>query len=57
MCAHGGALKSRLWLRQAEKPEKGKRAKKDKDAPKKGLSAFMFFSNAKREEVGALSCF
>ena len=31
--------------------EKPKRAKKDKDAPKKGLSAFMFFSNDKREEV------
>ena len=33
--------------------EKPKRAKKDKDAPKKGLSAFMFFSNDKREEVRA----
>ena len=36
-----------------EKPEKKARAKKDKDAPKKGLSAFMFFSNAKRDEVHA----
>lgn len=30
-----------------------KRAKKDKDAPKKALSAFMFFSNDKREQVKA----
>jgi structure-specific recognition protein 1 len=27
------------------------RKKKDKDAPKKGLSAFMFFSNDKREQI------
>lgn len=36
----------------AKKDEKKKRAKKDKNAPKKGLSAFMFFSNATRDEVG-----
>ena len=34
---------------KAKKPRK----KKDKDAPKKGLSAFMFFSNDKREQVKA----
>ena len=28
-----------------------KKAKKDPNAPKRGLSAFMFFSNAKRDEV------
>lgn len=28
-----------------------KRAKKDKNAPKRGLSAFMFYSNAVRDEV------
>ena len=32
-----------------------KKAKKDPNAPKRGLSAFMYFSNAKRDEV--LSCF
>jgi structure-specific recognition protein 1 len=32
---------------------KKKRAKKDPNAPKKALSAFMYFSNAKREEVKA----
>ena len=30
---------------------KAKRAKKAKDAPKNALSAFMFFSNANREQV------
>ncbi|GAB4821853.1 hypothetical protein N2152v2_008899 [Parachlorella kessleri] len=30
---------------------KAKRAKKDKDAPKRALSAFMFFSNAVRDDV------
>lgn len=34
---------------KAKKPRK----KKDKDEPKKGLSAFMFFSQANREKVGA----
>ena len=33
------------------KPEETKKAKKDPNAPKRGLSAFMFFSNAKRDEV------
>ena len=33
------------------KPAKKARKKKDKDAPKKALSAFMFFSAAKREQV------
>ncbi len=28
-----------------------KKAKKDPNAPKRGLSAFMYFSNAKRDEV------
>ena len=30
---------------------KAKRAKKDKNAPKGALTAFMFFSNANREQV------
>ena len=34
---------------KAKKPRK----KKDKDEPKKGLSAFMFFSQANREKVSA----
>jgi structure-specific recognition protein 1 len=34
-----------------DKKVKKTRKKKDKDAPKKGLSAFMFFSNDKREQI------
>ena len=34
----------------SKKAGKGKK-KKDKDAPKKGLSAYMFFSKDKREEI------
>mmetsp|Transcript_19572 Transcript_19572/g.59204 ORF Transcript_19572/g.59204 Transcript_19572/m.59204 type:complete len:672 (+) Transcript_19572:109-2124(+) len=37
-------------LTKAGKPKK-ERAKKDKNAPKRGMSAFMFFSNAKRAQV------
>lgn len=33
--------------------KKKKRAKKDKNAPKRALSAFFFFSNEKRSEVQA----
>ena len=36
---------------KAEKPAKKERKKKDPNAPKKALSAFMFFSNAERPEV------
>lgn len=36
----------------AKKDDKKKKAKKDPNAPKKALSAFMFFSSAKRDEVG-----
>ena len=36
----------------AKKDVKKKKAKKDPNAPKKALSAFMFFSSAKRDEVG-----
>ncbi len=35
----------------AKKEDKKKKAKKDPNAPKKALSAFMFFSSAKRDEV------
>ncbi|EIE21134.1 SSrecog-domain-containing protein [Coccomyxa subellipsoidea C-169] len=35
----------------AKKDDKKKKAKKDPNAPKKALSAFMFFSSAKRDEV------
>ncbi|CAJ0545792.1 probable NHP6B - nonhistone chromosomal protein [Fusarium torulosum] len=31
--------------------EKAKRAKKDPNAPKRGLSAYMFFANEQRENV------
>jgi hypothetical protein len=39
----------------AKKEAKGKavKAKKDKNAPKKGLGAYMFFSQEKRPEVKA----
>ncbi|CAJ2513131.1 Uu.00g012500.m01.CDS01 [Anthostomella pinea] len=33
------------------KVEKSKRAKKDPNAPKRGLSAYMFFANEQRENV------
>ncbi|KAI1342523.1 nucleosome binding protein [Xylariaceae sp. FL0016] len=33
------------------KPEKSRRAKKDPNAPKRGLSAYMFFANEQRENV------
>jgi hypothetical protein len=36
---------------RAGKAEKGKRAKKDPNAPKRGLSAYMFFANEQRENV------
>lgn len=35
----------------AKKEEKPKKKKKDPNEPKRGMSAFMFFSNAKRGEV------
>lgn len=35
----------------AKKDEKPKKKKKDPNEPKRGMSAFMFFSNAKRAEV------
>ena len=38
---------------EEEEDGKKKRKKKDPNAPKKGLSAFIFFSNAKRAEVTA----
>jgi len=34
-----------------EKPQKGGKAKKDPNAPKKNMSAYMFFSNVKRKEL------
>ncbi len=36
---------------KAEKPAKKERKKKDPNAPKKNLSAFMYFSNAERPKV------
>ena len=36
---------------KAEKAEKPKKKKKDPNAPKRGLSAFMFFSNDQRNKV------
>ncbi|KAK9811520.1 hypothetical protein WJX72_005220 [[Myrmecia] bisecta] len=38
---------------EAQGKPKAKRKKKDKNAPKKGLSAFMFFSSGMREQVKA----
>ncbi|KAF8070915.1 TPS5 [Scenedesmus sp. PABB004] len=38
---------------EAEAPAKKKRRKKDPNAPKKALSAFMYFSNATRDKVKA----
>lgn len=35
----------------ADKPDKKTKKRKDKNAPKRGLSAYMFFSQAKREQV------
>jgi len=37
----------------ADKKRKQKRAKKDPNAPKRGLSAYMFFANEQRENVRA----
>lgn len=37
----------------SEKPARKQRKKKDKDAPKKALSGFMFYSNAVRDQVKA----
>jgi len=35
------------------KPTKGSKKKKDPNAPKRGLSAYMFFANEQRENVRA----
>lgn len=40
---------------KAEKPAKKKKAKKDPNAPKRALSAFMFFSNDQRPKVNSLN--
>jgi len=37
----------------ADKKRKDKRKKKDPNAPKRGLSAYMFFANEQRENVRA----
>ena len=39
--------------KKSKKSPKAKRAKKDPNAPKRGLSAYMFFSAAKRAEITA----
>jgi structure-specific recognition protein 1 len=39
--------------KKSKKSPKSKRAKKDPNAPKRGLSAYMFFSAAKRAEITA----
>ncbi|KAL0634338.1 Non-histone chromosomal protein 6 [Maublancomyces gigas] len=36
---------------KARKPVKGAKKKKDPNAPKRGLSAYMFFANEQRENV------
>jgi len=43
--------RSRAAPAKKDAGEKKKKAKKDPNAPKKALSAFMFFSSDKREEV------
>jgi hypothetical protein len=43
-----------LHNKKAKEPREGRkeaRGKKDKNAPKKGMSAYMFFLNSLREQV------
>ena len=39
---------------KTDKPAKKEKAKKDPNAPKRGLSAFMYFSNEERPKVNLL---